>query len=179
MERFLKHHLAPLTNRIMNMLALGVIKSINDSGGLQILQSDLLEGETKDDLERFQEYGFTSVPKSGAQSLVAFLGGNRGHGLVLCVVDSRYRKFGLENGDVCVYSSGQNHIILKDNGDIEIYAADDKTLRIDADNIQIHARSRLAIDAGGNGQVWTEDTRDDYVIGSTNTSHNLHPPEIP
>jgi len=53
------------------------------------------------------------------------------------------------------------------------------TIRLQAPNITIHATTALRYDCDGNGTRIEPMTRDDYVIGSTNTSHALNPPEIP
>ncbi len=52
-------------------------------------------------------------------------------------------------------------------------------IQLVADEIVIHARVKLASDAGGNGTSITPTTRTDYVIGSINNSVPLDPPGIP
>ncbi len=92
-----------LAGRIGNMLARGRVRSVKASGKMQVLQLDLLAGETKDRLEHFEPYGFTSHPKAGAEAAVAFLDGDRSHGIVLVVADRRYRLTTLAAGEVAIH----------------------------------------------------------------------------
>lgn len=105
-----------MANRIRLMLARGIIKLINDGTGVQSVQVELLEDEVQDDVERFQEYGFTSKPHSGAEAIVAFVGGLRSHGIVIGVEDRRYRLKNLADGEVAVYDDLGQIIHLKRDG---------------------------------------------------------------
>lgn len=116
--------LEPLSRRISLLVARGVIRLTKDGGaGNQRLQADLLAGETRDDLERVQEYGFTSRPKSGSEAVVIFPGGNREFGLVIAVDDRRYRLKSLQEGEVALYTDEGDRVHLKRGGLIEIQAA--------------------------------------------------------
>lgn len=118
-NKFLK----PVADRIKMMVARGVVKAVADSGGIQVIQAGLLADELRGGLERFQNYGFTGVPLSGADAAVVFLGGNRDHGIVLAVDDRRYRLKGLESGEVAVYTDEGDKIVLKRGGIIEVTAS--------------------------------------------------------
>lgn len=119
----LQRLLGPLRNRLHNLVARAVVQVVSDGGTLQGMQIGALDGEDIDDAERFQEYGFTSVPLTGAEAVVVFPGGDRGHPLVVAVDDRRHRPTGLEAGEVAVYSETGARVLLKANGDIEIDAA--------------------------------------------------------
>lgn len=95
--------MATLSRRIMLMLARGVLRQVRDGDKLQVLQATFLEGETRAQLERVQQYGFTGHPHPGAEVVSLFLGGNRDHGLVIAVDDRRYRLAGLAQGEVALY----------------------------------------------------------------------------
>ncbi len=111
--------LRPLRLSILNLVARAVVKQVDDSTRLQLLQ--LVVGEdTRGEVERFQNYGFTSRPANGAEAVVAFVGGDRAHGLALAVEDRRYRIRNLSNGEVVVYDLTGTTVLLKQNGDIEI-----------------------------------------------------------
>lgn len=92
-----------LALRIGNMFARGRVRSVNAAGKLQVLQIDLLAGETKDRVEHLEPYGFTSHPKVGAETATAFLDGDRSHGVVLVVADRRYRLTGLLAGEMAIH----------------------------------------------------------------------------
>ena len=101
------------------MFARGVLTGVQDGGGLQTAQATLLEDEIRDGLERVQNYGFTSHPLGGAEAVVAFMGGNRDHGIILTVDDRRYR-LSLEAGEVAIYTDEEDYIKLKRNNNIEV-----------------------------------------------------------
>jgi phage baseplate assembly protein V len=112
--------LRPLHVRLSNLVSRGVVTRVTDSGKLQTLQLGLLSEETRDAVERFQQYGFTSVPIAGAEAVVLFVGGRRDHGLVVAVDDKRHRKSGLQAGEVAVYSQAGASVVLKADGSVEV-----------------------------------------------------------
>lgn len=120
MIRTVTRLLAPLRTRIANLLSRAVVELVKDSGGLQVMQVSALDGETREALERFQAYGFTSVPLTGSEAVVLFVGGRRDHGLVLAVDDRRYRKKNLAAGEVALYHKDGASIVLKADGSIEL-----------------------------------------------------------
>ncbi len=115
--------LAPLRTRIANMVSRAVVKLVNDSKKMQLMQLDILDGESRDEIERFQDYGFTSVPLEGAEAVVIFPGGRRDHGLTIVVDDRRYRLRNLESGEVAMYTDQGDSIVIKRGGNIEVTAA--------------------------------------------------------
>lgn len=115
----LRRLLAPVHTRIMNLVGRAVVKTVDDGKKLQELQVSVLAGEVRDEVEHFQPYGFTSVPRSGAEAVVLFVGGNREHGIAAVVSDRRYRLKDLQPGEVAVYNDAGAKIVLRDDGDIE------------------------------------------------------------
>ena len=124
--------LAPLRNRIANMVARAVVQLVDDGEGVQVVQLSVLDGETRDGVERLQNYGFTSVPKSGAEAAVVFVGGRREHGLVVAVDDRRYRISGLTAGETCVYDATGSKVTLHDDGSMDLEASSGATLKLTA-----------------------------------------------
>lgn len=112
----------PILRRVLLAIGRGVVRLANDAGGIQVLQVDLLRGETRGRLERFQDYGFTSVPHPGAEAVVGFVGGNRDHGLVLAVGDRRYRLRALQAGEVAMYSDEGDAVHFKRGREIHVTA---------------------------------------------------------
>lgn len=113
---------APLARRVRLMVGRGVVSLVKDSLKMQGLQVTLLSGEVRD-LERFQDYGFTSVPHPGAEVAAVFVDGNRNHGLAICVDDRRYRLARLKNGEVAIYTDEGDKIVLKRGGIVEMTAS--------------------------------------------------------
>lgn len=107
--------MAPLRRRIQLLADRAILTLVNDALQRQNLQLKVLAGETHDDVERFQNYGHTSVPPAGAEAIVLGVGGNRS-GLVAVVVDHKgSRPHDGEPGDSMLYHfEGHNIRLTKD-----------------------------------------------------------------
>ena len=95
---------ASLQNRVDMLVARGILRLIDDSGGLQVIQPSLFAGEIRGKLERLQEFGFNSVPLPECEAVIVFLGGDRGRGFVIATDDPRYRPQGQPAGDSMIYT---------------------------------------------------------------------------
>lgn len=129
MRRELAKLVAPIARRIRLLASRAVVRMINDDGGLQVVQITLLADETRDQVERFQNYGVTSHPHPGAEGVAVSLGGSRDHLVAIVVDDRRYRLKGLAAGEVALYDDlGQvvhlkrDRILLKSATTVEIEA---------------------------------------------------------
>jgi phage baseplate assembly protein V len=109
--------------RLAGLVSRAVVSRVDDGEKRQLVQLTLLEGETREGLEHFQPYGFTSVPQVGAEAVALFVGGERDHGLVVAVDDRRYRLTGLQDGEVALYTDQGDKLVLKRGGTIEVTAA--------------------------------------------------------
>lgn len=114
--------LDPLKRRVMLMVGRAVVEYINDATKMQSAQVSLLEGEVREKVEHFQQYGFTSVTEPGAEGVALSVSGNRDHVILIAVDDRRYRKANLLPGEVAVYSKWGDYILLKE-GEIEVVHA--------------------------------------------------------
>lgn len=108
--------LAPLQRRIALMVSRAVITMVNDSLKMQGLQVNLMADVTRDGVERFQNYGFTSNPHPGAEGIMVSVGGNQDHGIVIAVDDRRYRLTGLAKGEVALHDDLGQKVHLTRNG---------------------------------------------------------------
>jgi len=106
----------PLAMKVANMLARGKLTAVDPSTKMQTLQLGLLDGESKDRMEHFEPYGFTSHPNPGtAEAIGAFLDGDRSHGVVLVVADRKFRMKGFERGEVAIHDDqGQSVHLTRD-----------------------------------------------------------------
>ena len=105
-----------MASKIGNLLARGAVTLANAANKLQTLQVSLLTDEAKNDIEHLEPYGFTSRPKPGAEALVAFIEGDRSHGVAIVASDRRYRVQNLAEGDVAIYDFRGNSLKLTATG---------------------------------------------------------------
>lgn len=120
--RSIKKMIEPLKRSIQLTIGRAVLASVKDSTGIQEVKVSLFAGEVKE-MERFQNYGFTSVPLATAEGVCVFVGGNREHGIALAVDDRKFRLKSLPNGAVALYDAFGTKIVLTNNGEVEINAA--------------------------------------------------------
>jgi phage baseplate assembly protein V len=124
------------------MVSRGVLALVNDALKLQSVQVTLLNGEVKD-LERFQNYGFSSSPLPGAEAIAVFVGGNRDHGIVLAIDDRDNRFKGLQPGDSVQYDNRGQSIHLTSAGIVITGAGFPITIN-DASHVQVNGGDVLA-----------------------------------
>lgn len=118
--------IAPLHRRVRGMVARGILRLVDDAGGVQRVQVQV-GPQTLDGIDRPQMYGFTSHPPAGGEVVVVFVGGNRDQGVVIGEGDRAHRPQGL--GDAtAIYDHRGQIIVLSDTG-IEIRGVG-RTLRI-------------------------------------------------
>ena len=107
--------IGPLQRSVRMMISRGVLTLVDDTQPTQEVQLNLYAGENLSGVERFQQYGFTSVPFPGAEAIFAAVAGNRTQGVVLVAGDKRYRLVGLQSGEVALFDDqGQTIIIHRD-----------------------------------------------------------------
>lgn len=127
---FFARAIAPLKRRVMLSIARAVVKGIDDTTKMQLMQLSLLAGETHSKVERFQNYGFTSVPFEGAEACVVFPHGNREHGIIIAVDDRRYRMKAMEKGEVALYTDEGDYVHLKRNKEILVNCGNKLTANV-------------------------------------------------
>lgn len=95
--------------RVMDRLKLivgrAIVRLVNDATKIQSVQLEGLPDEVLDDVERLQNYGFSSHPHPGAEALLAAMGGARQHSVAVVTDDRRHRVKDLEEGETAVYTS--------------------------------------------------------------------------
>lgn len=100
---------------LKNALSRGEVTLSNSAGNLQKLQVSLLADESKDDVEHFEPFGFTSTPVAGAEVLTGFIDGDRSHGIVIMATDRRYRIVNLLPGETAIFNAfGMSVKLTKD-----------------------------------------------------------------
>lgn len=115
---------------LKQILARGVVTLVKATSKLQSLQMTLLAGEVKSGMEHFEPYGFTSNAHPGAEGIALFVGGDRSHGVVVCVADRKFRLQGLKSGEVALYTDEGDRLHFKRGRVIEVETL---TLKVKAD----------------------------------------------
>ena len=132
--------LAPLQRRLRLIADRAIVTLVNDALQRQNLQLKVLADEGADDVERFQNYGHSSVPPAGSEAIVLGIGGARAGLVAIAVEDKTVRPKDLEAGDNCLYHLEGHRILLRKDGLLEVEAktviinASDKTTIISPNN---------------------------------------------
>lgn len=155
--------IATLARRIRLMSARAVVKLVNDGLNVQGLQLGILANEVSD-VQRFQEYGFTSVPQDGAEAVVLSIAGVRSHGIVVATEDGRYRLKNLKQGEVALYTDEGDSIHFKRGKIIAITSGSE--VDVTAPTVKVTATSKVTFDTPElhcTGKI----TADDDISSST------------
>lgn len=113
---------ASLGRRIALSVSRAVIRLVNDAAKLQGVQVVLLDGEARAEIERFQQYGFTSVPLDGCEAIALSIGGSRSHMAVVATDDRRYRYRNLQPGETCIYNQHGDRVHIREDGTLDVVA---------------------------------------------------------
>lgn len=178
-------------NRLRNMIAQGVLLSVDDAAKVQILNGSFLDGEVLRGLVRPQWFGFTSTPPANLGLLALFPHGDRSLGFVLGVADHLYRPLESPAGTSAIYSSAGATVTVHANGDVTVTAPANMRLqaggilRLDGDGVEIHGRTYVQTDVQGRGQreTWAGGVSyvtDSYTTGAdpSGTEHGLNQPAL-
>ncbi|MBF1277379.1 MAG: phage baseplate assembly protein V [Neisseria sp.] len=162
----------------------GKVARVQAGGGVQKIQVEGLDGETVQDLEHAENFGFTSNPPAGSDCVVVPLGGKTSHGIIVTTTNGAYRITGLSNGETAVYNADGAKMVLKKGRVIEI---DCDKLNIKAPNGvnitsekvecsavltaqgQINGNGGMAVQ-GGNGTTFTGNVN---MVGDLHTTGEL------
>ena len=138
----------------MSTIERGTITASKNDDQLRELQVQLQDNYVQDELEHLEPYGFSSEPHCDKQTdaMVAFLGNQRGHGIVLSVTDRRYRITQMKTGEVCIYDDKKRHVYLKQDG-IEIDGADSPITVKTTNSVTINAAANINLNASANVSV--------------------------
>lgn len=138
----------------MSTIERGTITASKNDDQLRELQVQLQDNYVQDELEHLEPYGFSSEPHCDKETdaMVAFLGNQRGHGIVLSVTDRRYRITQMKTGEVCIYDDKKRHVYLKQDG-IEIDGADSPITVKTTDSVTINAAANINLNASANVSI--------------------------
>jgi len=92
----------------------GVLQRSGEGAGSQLIQGEGLAGEPLQDLELFQQFGFTSRPPAGTAIVVLPLGGRTSHGIIIATENGQYRVKGLAEGETAIFNAFGDTFVFKD-----------------------------------------------------------------
>jgi phage baseplate assembly protein V len=125
------------------VVARGVVRLVNDALLVQGLQVTVLDGEVAQ-VQRFQEYGYTSVPLAGAEAVLAAVAGARSHLVAIAVDDGRYRLKNLVDGEVALYTDEGDTIHFQRGRIIAVNAGN--AINVSAPQVTVTATTKVTLD---------------------------------
>lgn len=124
-----------IQRRIALMVTKTILESVDDSEGIQKIVLTGLKYDRRTNVERYQEFGFTSNPPEGAEVIMLSIGGSRSHNIGIASEDRRYRMADLQPGESCVYNQFGDYVKLREDGTIEVKAS--TKVLIDAPDVEV------------------------------------------
>lgn len=120
---FFQRALKPLRDRVTLMIGRAIISKATDSAKIQEVQLSALADENMEKVQRFQEFGFTSNPPTGTESIIVSLGGARANLISIATEHRDFRKKNLLPGECSIYTDDGTIVHLKKAGNVLIEAA--------------------------------------------------------
>ncbi|MGX1099270.1 phage baseplate assembly protein domain-containing protein [Amorphus sp. MBR-141] len=97
------------------------IRNVRDDGEMQTCSVEVADGIWRDDVEVLMPFGFAAhVPADGALGIVLAIGGDEGDLVVLPIANPSTRLGGLKEGEVGLYNSHGDKMVLTAGGDLDI-----------------------------------------------------------
>ena len=120
-----KKILMPIKQKIFLLIGRAILQAIDVTKKTTTIQVTGLANETISDVEKIDEFGFSSNPPIDGDSevVIVFVNGNRDQGLALKVHHKSTKPTDLSEGDTRIYDNFGNQITLTSDG-IEIQTGD-------------------------------------------------------
>jgi len=187
----LSRMLAPMARRLRLMVGRAVITAIADAGKVQSAQVKLLDGEVRDGVEILHQYGFTSIAHGQMEGLYFSVGGDRDHGVLICVADRQYRLKSIAPGEVAIYDDLDQKIhltrdgIVIDGAGLPISVRNTPLFSVQADQILLEANGITGRATGGTismesdllantGEIKDRSATDGKTMEEMRNTHNVH-----
>lgn len=117
---FFQRAIRPIKDKITLLIGRAIITALDDSKAIQEAQIKALSGEALEKIQRFQEFGFNSVPPSGTEAIMLSLGGSRGNSVIVGTENRDLRPQGWAPGEAGNYNSEGMIAVLRLGGKLEI-----------------------------------------------------------
>lgn len=145
-----------------------ILSNINDGGALQNSQLETVADDIHDNVERFQQFGFTGVPLDEAEAIVVFVAGNHDHPIIISAENRDLRIKGLKAGETAMYNSKGHKIVLY-HDKCEIHAP---KLIVNADNIVLNGEVACTKNITANGNI--SDQGGSYSMAGMRAVYDSH-----
>lgn len=89
--------------RTRSVIGRANLKLGDDTGPVQLWQTEGYPGELRDGVQRLGIFGLATMPLPGGKAHVSWQGGYRGFGTITSVEDPRYRPKNLRGGEFLLY----------------------------------------------------------------------------
>jgi len=142
-------------DRAINVLARTLLKTVDDTKLMQESTHSVYSGEEQSNIEHMLPYGFTMVPKDakdgkGAESVIGYVGTDRGNGVALSIIDRRYRLQNLKQGEVALHDDQTQQWHLARDGTYHSVPNDKKvTARIMRKDDKVKGKQQQGVAAAG------------------------------
>lgn len=122
-----------LLNPIKARIRLMVGKCIVTACRGKTVDISLLAEESREGVDFYQQFGFSSYPTADVSGVALFIGGSRDNGVVVATRgDDSTMRVNLEPGEIAVHSPYGSKILLKKDGSISV-TTDSKKIRFVGD----------------------------------------------
>lgn len=136
-----------VARRVLLTVGRGRIKTVDDSGAVQLHQVQLGENEVIDKIPAVKEYGFTSRPPVDSDAIILCIAGDRSNPIVIATNGQAVRLKNLEEGEVALYTDDGKRIHLKKDGGILISAAGQQVVVTEASDVSVTASGGVSVSA--------------------------------
>lgn len=142
----------------MRLLVARGVLNLAKHAGLQVLQIDLLEDETRDEVERVQNYGFSGMPPAGSTLVAVAVGGSRDH-LMVVACEHPDHSPDLESGEAAMYTQFGQIFKMDKDGNVTLkckglnFDIEDDFVQKVGGNLSQQATGALSISAAGGSSV--------------------------
>lgn len=146
--RHVRQAMRQTTQKARIAIGRAVLAMVDDAAVRQQLQLEKHFGTVRDGIERFQNYGFHSVPLPGAAVAIVALAGSEGHLVALAVDDVRGRPTDGQDGDAIQWDYRGQRVWLTDDG---IVIETDRPVTVRAVRVNVTATEGIHLGAGDAG----------------------------
>ena len=131
-----------ITRRIQMAIGRGRINTVLDTGPIQYVQLSYSKIETKDNIPRVMEYGYTSNPPSKTDAVAVHVTGDRSNAICIGTNHQPSRPTALATGEVMLYQLNGIRVYLSNAG-LNIVAASLPVVVSGATTVTINAATKV------------------------------------